>query len=123
MALAFTQLCPAEEASNGAMTTLLRSIAIKDLKYEGAPLSKVLSDLQEVAKASLSPDSKMTINLTYKLPESKTNSPPPTVDLNLKNTSIYEALTMLGMLNGLEVKITPKGALLSQTDGASPGSW
>jgi hypothetical protein len=106
-----------------AMTTLLKSIPLKDLKYENAPLAKVLSDLQEAAKAVLPPDSKASINLIYKTQGKNNPTQDPSVSLNLKNTSLYEALTMIGMLNGLEVQVNAKGVLLTQSESLSLSSW
>jgi hypothetical protein len=63
------------------------------------------------------------VKLIYKAPQPDHPEEQPTVSMNLKNTSIYEALSMIGMLNALEVKIHGEGAFLTEGDAMSLSSW
>lgn len=123
--LGFSTFCHAEDQASGAMTALLKSIPVKELNYEGASLAKVLTDLQETAKTHLNPENKVPIRLLYTKKGGETTSPSkePRVSLNLKNTSLYEALTMIGMLNGLDLKVDSKGVTLAQSEDLSLDSW
>lgn len=108
----------AQEVENESAIKRLKSIMVKNVKYDKESLTKVLADLEAMlAKAQEGTEaSHEALKINFKNLENALKQTQSKVTLDLSNLSLYDALKTIGATNGLNVKIKEKEIVFDETD-------
>lgn len=117
-------LCQAEEVESESTVKRLKSIMVQNVKYNEESLAKVLADLEVMlAKAQAGTEANQAaLMLNFKNLEAAFKQTQSKVTLDLSNLSLYDALKMIGVTNGIDVKFKDKEIILDVSKD-DPTAW